>query len=52
MMLGGLMLMITPVLPIPVRVGWTFAAIAVTVVPPLVFSWWYWRKHGRPTERS
>jgi uncharacterized membrane protein len=47
MMLGGVMMMAMPVLPEAMRVGWTFAAIAVMVLPPVVYSWWYWHRHGR-----
>lgn len=51
MMLAGLMLIATPFLPVAIRIGWTFAAIAVAVIPPILFSWWYWHRHGRHSER-
>jgi uncharacterized membrane protein len=51
MMVGGALMMAVPLLPVDLRVGWTFAAIGIAAIPPVVFSWWYWRKHGRNVER-
>lgn len=50
MMLGGFMIMATPVLPVPVRLGWMLAAIAVMVIPPVIYSWWIW-KHKTGQDR-
>lgn len=45
MVAGGAMLVAGALLPIDpaVRAGWTMAAIGVAVVPPIVYSWWFWR---------
>ncbi len=47
MMLGGLMLILTPLLPVGLRIGWTFSAIGVAVIPPIFYSWWFWHRRAR-----
>ncbi|MBI0475893.1 DUF1648 domain-containing protein [Sphingomonas sp. MA1305] len=48
MMLGGVLLVAAAVLPIgaDTRMALVFAAIAVSVLPPLAYSYLYWRRHG------
>ena len=47
MVAGGAILVAGALLPLApdVREALTIAAIATAVVPPIVYSWWYWRAH-------
>jgi uncharacterized membrane protein len=46
MMLGGLVIAVSALLPLDpkFRVGLFFFAIAGMAIPPLVYSWWFWRR--------
>lgn len=46
MILGGVMILAAAVLPIhaDTRQLWVIAGIMVAVVPPLIYSWWFWHR--------
>ena len=44
MMLGGLVIAVSGVLTGPLRVMLFFASIAGMIVPPIVYSWWFWQR--------
>ena len=48
MILGGVLLIAAAMLPVSAdaRMALLFAAIGVAVVPPVVFSWWFWRRRA------
>ena len=48
MMLGGLLLVAAGLLPLSAaaRMAVLVSALGVAIVPPIVFSWWFWRRHG------
>ncbi|WP_308815081.1 SdpI family protein [Sphingomonas sp. GV3] len=48
MMLGGLLLVTAGLLPLSAaaRMAVLVSALGVAIVPPIVFSWWFWRRHG------
>jgi uncharacterized membrane protein len=57
MMLAGLVIALCAVLPLgrELRVVLFFASIAAMVLPPLIFSWWFWHRKkqtGAPSEAS
>jgi uncharacterized membrane protein len=43
---AGLVLLVSAVVPVPpqARLWVTLGAVALAVVPPIVFSWWYWQR--------
>ena len=46
MMLGGLVIALSALLPLggQFRVAVFFVAIATMIVPPLIYSWWFWHR--------
>jgi len=46
MMLGGLVIALSALVPLEgrFRVVLFFATIAAMVLPPLAYSWWFWRR--------
>nr|WP_166176976.1 SdpI family protein [Altererythrobacter segetis] len=46
MVLGGLVIALSALIPLAgqIRVAVFFVTIAAMVVPPLVYSWWFWRR--------
>jgi hypothetical protein len=46
MMLGGLVIALSALVPLEgrFRVVLLFATIAAMVLPPLAYSWWFWRR--------
>lgn len=46
MVLGGLVIALSAVLPLDAqfRVGLFFVTVAAMVLPPLIYSWWFWHR--------
>lgn len=46
MVAGGMLIVIAALpMPAPVRAGLMFAGLAVAVVPPILYSFWFWHTH-------
>ena len=46
MMLGGLIIALSALAPLDgeLRIAVFFVTVAAMVVPPLVYSWWFWHR--------